>query len=285
VQLPDAAVDGGVHEVPWESVATDALASHAKFWEFQPGALWHGFTDVLPGFAITDPNKLTLLTPGFDRATGDYETHGIPAPVVSQYLRENRVVPEKNDLNSLLFLLTPGVEASKAGTLVSALVAFKRLYDDNALLDYAIPEFVKARPKRYHGLRLRDLCQEMHAFFRGENVSALQKAQFLAEHLPEPAMAPHAAGRELVRNNVDYLPIGEIDGRIAATLFVVYPPGIATIVPGERLGGRAKPMIDYLKVFEKSSNLFPGFESEIQGVYRETDAAGTIRFYTYVIRE
>lgn len=38
--------------------------------------------------------------------------HGIPAPVVAQYLRENRIVPEKNDLNSLLFLLTPGVEAS-----------------------------------------------------------------------------------------------------------------------------------------------------------------------------
>ncbi len=34
-------------------------------------------------------------------------------------LRENRIVPEKNDLNSLLFLLTPGVEASKAGTLIS----------------------------------------------------------------------------------------------------------------------------------------------------------------------
>ncbi len=285
VRLPDAAVDGGVHEVLWESVATDALASNAKFWEFLPGALWHGFTDMLPSFAITDPNKLTLLTPGFNRATGDYEAHGIPAPVVAQYLRENRVVPEKNDLNSLLFLLTPGVEASKAGTLVSALVAFKRLYDDNALLDYAIPEFVKARPKRYRGLRLRDLCQDMHAFFRGENVSALQQAQFLAKHLPEPVMTPQAAARELVRNNVDYLPIGDIDGRIATTLFVVYPPGIATIVPGERLGGRAQPMIDYLKVFERGSNLFPGFESEIQGVYRETDAAGTIRFHTYVVRE
>jgi ornithine decarboxylase/arginine decarboxylase len=285
VRLTDAALDGGVHEVPWESVATDALAGHSKFWEFLPGALWHGFTDVLPGFAITDPNKLTLLTPGFNRTTGEYEAHGIPAPVVSQYLRENRVVPEKNDLNSLLFLLTPGVEASKAGTLVSALVAFKRLYDDNALLDYAIPEFVAARPKRYRGLRLRDLCQEMHSLFRAENVSALQKAQFLAKHLPEPAMTPHEAGRQLVRNNVDYLPIGEIDGRIAATLFVVYPPGIATIVPGERLGGRAQPMIDYLKVFERSSNLFPGFEAEIQGIYRETDASGTVRFHTYVIRE
>src|SRR5271157_4924092 len=166
VRLTDAALDGGVHEVPWESIATDALASHAKFWEFTPGALWHGFTDVLPGFAITDPNKLTLLTPGFNRTTGEYEAHGIPAPVVAQYLRENRVVPEKNDLNSLLFLLTPGVESSKAGTLVSALVAFKRLHDDNARLEDAIPEFVRQRLARYAGLRLRDLCGQMHAFFR-----------------------------------------------------------------------------------------------------------------------
>jgi ornithine decarboxylase len=284
VRLPDTA-DGGVHEVPWESVATDALASHAHFWELAPGAAWHGFKSVVPGFAITDPNKLTLLTPGFDRRTGEYEDHGIPAPVVAQYLRENRVVPEKFDLNSLLFLLTPGVEASKAGTLVSSLVAFKRLYDENALLENVFPRFVAANPKRYRGLRLRDLCGEMHAFFRSANVSALQKAQFTAAHLPEPAMAPNEAGRELVRNNVDYLPIDEIGGRIAATLFVVYPPGIATIVPGERLDERARPMIEYLKVFERSSNVFPGFDTEVQGLYRERDAAGAVRFYTYVVRE
>jgi ornithine decarboxylase len=284
VRLPDTA-DGGVHEVPWESVATDALASHAHFWELAPGAAWHGFKSVVPGFAITDPNKLTLLTPGFDRRTGEYEDHGIPAPVVAQYLRENRVVPEKFDLNSLLFLLTPGVEASKAGTLVSSLVAFKRLYDENALLENVFPRFVAANPKRYRGLRLRDLCGEMHAFFRSANVSALQKAQFTAAHLPEPAMAPNEAGRELVRNNVDYLPIDEIGGRIAATLFVVYPPGIATIVPGERLDERARPMIEYLKVFERSINVFPGFDTEVQGLYRERDAAGAVRFYTYVVRE
>ncbi len=285
VRLEDAAREGGVHEVPWESVATDALASQAQFWELSPGARWHGFPSVQAGYAITDPNKLTLLTPGFNRAAGEYEAHGVPAPVVAQYLRENRVVPEKFDLNSLLFLLTPGVEASKAGTLVSTLVAFKRLYDDNVLLDYAIPRFVAGQPKRYRGVRLRDLCQEMHSFFRAENVSALQKAQFTSEHLPEPAMTPHEAGRHLVRNNVDYLPIDQIEGRIASTLFVVYPPGIATIVPGERLSARARPMIDYLKVFERSSNLFPGFETEIQGVYREIEASGAVRFHTYVVRE
>jgi arginine/lysine/ornithine decarboxylase len=125
----------------------------------------------------------------------------------------------------------------------------------------------------------------MHAFFRDANVSALQKAQFRAEHLPEMVMTPRAASRQLVRNNVDYLPIDEIEGRVATTLFVIYPPGIATIVPGERLCQRARPMIEYLKTFERGANTFPGFEAEIQGLYREVDATGAIRFYTYVARE
>ena len=76
-----------------------------------------------------------------------------------------------------------------------------------------------------------------------------------------------------------------LEGRVATTLFVVYPPGIATIVPGERLSERARPMIEYLKMFERGANLFPGFESEIQGLYREPNGQGSIRFYTYVMRE
>ena len=266
----------------WEEVPTDDLATDPRFWEMAPGALWHGFTRVAPGYAMTDPNKLTLLTPGFDRETGGYAEHGIPAPIVAQYLRENRVVPEKNDLNSLLFLLTPGVESSKAGTLLSALVAFKRAHDDNVPLEEAIPEFVRRRPRRYAGVRLRDLCAEMHAFHREHQTSALQRLQFRPEHLPTMVMLPSEAARRLVRNQVEYLPLDQLEGRVATTLFVVYPPGIATIVPGEKLDERTRPMLDYLKVFEKSANLFPGLEAEIQGIYRETEPDGTARFYTYV---
>jgi len=285
VRIPDAARDGAVHDVAWETVGTDQLASDAAYWNLAPEAAWHGFAGLTDGFAMTDPNKLTLLTPGFDRVTGAYEEHGIPAPVVAQFLRENRIVAEKNDLNSLLFLLTPGVEASKAGTLISGLVAFKKLHDDNALLEDVIPEFYRRRPARYAGVRLRDLCASMHAFFRDADVSGLQARQFSPEHLPEMAMSPAEAARYLVRNNVDYLPIDEIAGRIATTPFVVYPPGIATIVPGERLTARAQPMIDYLKMFETSFNTFPGFDVEIQGVYREVDASGRVRLHTYVVAE
>ena len=268
VAIPDVSRDGAVHNVAWETISTDQLATNPSYWQLAPDAAWHGFPDMAAGFAMTDPNKLTLLTPGFDRATGGYAEHGIPAPVVAQYLRENRIVAEKNDLNSLLFLLTPGVEASKAGTLISGLVAFKKLHDDNAALEEAIPEFYRRRSARYAGVRLRDLCADMHRFFRDADVSALQAKQFFAEHLPDIAMSPRDAARYLVRNDVDYLPIDAIAGRIATTPFVVYPPGIATIVPGERLTERAQPMIDYLKMFETCFNTFPGFDVEIQGVYR-----------------
>lgn len=291
--VPDVVAGPDGSETPWESIPTDILASDARYWELTPGAAWHGFTHVgpshrdggQPGYAITDPNKLTVLTPGFDRKTGEYAEHGVPAPIVAQYLRENRIVPEKNDLNSLLFLLTPGVESSKAGTLISGLVAFKRLHDDNVLLEEAMPEFTRARPKRYRGVRLRDLCADYHTFHREAGTSALQRKQFMPEHLPEMVMPPKAAAQMLTRNKVDYVPIAEAEGRIATTLMLVYPPGIGTVLPGERLDERAKPMLDYFKMFEAASNLFPGFEAEIQGVYRETDPDGRIRFHTYVLRE
>jgi ornithine decarboxylase len=285
VKIPDVSRDGGVHDVAWETISTDELASNPAHWQLAPDATWHGFPRMAQGFAMTDPNKLTLLTPGFERATGSYAEHGVPAPVVAEYLRENRIVAEKNDLNSLLFLLTPGVEASKAGTLISGLIAFKKLHDGNALLEEAIPEFYRRRPARYGGVRLKDLCAEMHRFHRAADVSTLQARQFSPAHLPEIALSPHDATRCLVRNDVDYLPIDAIAGRIATTPFVVYPPGIATIVPGERLTERAQPMIDYLKMFEASFNAFPGFEVEIQGVYRETDASGRVRLHTYVVAE
>ncbi|OLP58223.1 amino acid decarboxylase [Xaviernesmea oryzae] len=285
VQIPDVSAPGAVHDVAWESISTDQLATDPAFWALTPGAAWHGFANMEAGFAMTDPNKLVLLTPGFDGAAGGYADHGIPAPIVAQYLRENRIVAEKNDLNALLFLLTPGVEASKAGTLISGLVAFKKLHDENALLEDVIPEFTRRRLARYAGVRLRDLCADMHRFFREANVAGLQAKQFSAAHLPEIAMSPHDAARCLVRNDVDYLPIDAIAGRIATTPFVVYPPGIATIVPGERLTERAQPMIDYLKMFETCFNTFPGFDVEIQGVYREADATGRVRLYTYVVAE
>lgn len=269
----------------WEDVSTEELAAQARYWELAPGQTWHGFGGLVPGYAMTDPNKLTLLTPGFDRKTGNYAEHGIPAAVLAEFLREARIVPEKNDLNSILFLLTPGLESSKAGTLLSALVRFKELHDDNAPLEDVMPSFVAAHRARYAGTRLRDLCAQMHAFYREHDASRLQRDQFSAAHLPEQVMPAQEAMHELVRNNVELLPVDQIAGRIAATLALVYPPGIGVVVPGERYDERARPMLDYFRMFEEGGNRFPGFENEIQGIYRKTESDGSTRLYTYVVIE
>jgi ornithine decarboxylase len=124
----------------------------------------------------------------------------------------------------------------------------------------------------------------MHAFYREANIKDLQRRCFRASSFPNMAISPKEAYEALVANDIDYLPLGEIKGRIAATLALIYPPGIGVIVPGERWDDRAQPMIDYFLAFQDSFNRFPGFNYEVQGVYQERSDKG-IEFYTYVVRE
>ena len=274
-----------LHDVPWEEVPTAVLLAEQQCWLLRPGARWHGFAHVTDGYVMTDPNKLTLVTPGFDRETGGYLDWGVPAPVLAQFLRERGIVAEKNDLNTILFLITPGIEISKAGTLIAALADFKRFFDDNAPLRKVLPAFVADRPRTYGDERLRDLCVRMHDFYRKPNTSELQRQQFQAGHFPEIALSPQEATRLFTANQIDYVPIDEVADRVAATMALVYPPGIGIVVPGERWDERAAPMIAYLKLFEESYAHFPGFANEIQGVYPEEGEDGRVRLFTYVIKE
>ena len=234
---------------------------------------------------MVDPNKLMLLTPGIDRKTGEYLDFGVPATVVANYLREQRIVPEKCDLNSILFLLTPADDESKINTLISKLVKFKNLWDRDAALGEALPTLYAQNRERYSGYSLRQVCKEMHDFYRKANVKDLQKKSFRASSFPELAMSSKDAYEALVANEVDYVPLDEgVKGRVAATLALIYPPGIGVVVPGERWDDRAQPMLDYFLTFEESFNRFPGFNYEVQGVYQE-QVNGRIKFHTYVVRE
>ena len=274
-----------LHDVPWEEVPTRVLLTEQQCWQLRPGARWHGFAHLTDGYAMTDPNKLTLVTPGFDRETGAYLDWGVPAPVLAEFLRERGIIPEKNDLNTILFLVTPGIEVSKAGTLITTLLDFKRFFDGNLPLREVLPEFVAARPQVYGDERLRDLCLRMHDFYRKGHTSELQRQQFQAGHFPEMALSPQEATRLFTANQIDYVPIDEVSDRVAATMALVYPPGIGVVVPGERWDERAAPMIAYLKLFEESYAHFPGFTNEIQGVFPEKGEDGRVRLFTYVIRE
>jgi len=271
-------------DVRWEDLPTSVIKREQQCWSFHPDAKWHGYAGMVEGYAMVDPNKLMLLTPGIDRKTGGYLDFGVPATVVANYLREQRIVPEKCDLNSILFLMTPAEDESKLNSLIAKLVKFKNLWDRDAPLAEVLPTLSSAHSERYAGYTLRKVCNEMHDFYRKANIKELQRLCFRAASFPELARTPQEAYRALVGNDVDYIPLAEAKGRISATLALIYPPGIGVVVPGERWDARAQPMLDYLFAFQESFNRFPGFNYEVQGVYQER-VDGRIQFHTYVVRE
>jgi ornithine decarboxylase len=283
--VPDVVTLPGASEAQaWEDLPTETLKREQQCWTFDPQATWHGYAGFSDGYAMVDPNKLMLLTPGIDRTTGEYLDFGVPATVLANYLREQHIVPEKCDLNSILFLMTPAEDESKLNTLIAKLVKFKNLWDRDAPLAEALPTLYSQNSQRYAGYSLRRICNEMHDFYRKANVKELQKRCFRASSFPRLAMSPQDAYQALVANEVDYVALDEITGRVAATLALIYPPGIGVIVPGERWDDRARPMLDYFLTFEESFNRFPGFNYEVQGVYQE-QVNGRIKFHTYAVRE
>jgi ornithine decarboxylase len=284
VTLRDSKFAKDATDVAWEELPTEVIKREQQCWNFHPKSKWHGYAGYGDEYAMVDPNKLALLTPGIDRKTGDYLNWGVPATVVANYLREERIVPEKCDLNSILFLMTPAEDESKMNTLIAKLVKFKNLWDRDAPLADVLPTLHAAHGERYAGYTLRQVCKEMHDFYRKANVKELQRQCFRASSFPELAMSPEDAYAALVANEVDYIALEDIRGRISATLALIYPPGIGVIVPGERWDAKAQPMLDYFLAFQESFNRFPGFNYEVQGVYQER-VDGRIKFHTYVVRK
>jgi ornithine decarboxylase len=284
VTIKDSKFTNDVSDAPWESLPTEVIKREQQCWNFHPKSAWHGYKGYAEGYAMVDPNKLALLTPGIDRKTGEYLSFGVPATVVANYLREQRVVAEKCDLNSILFLMTPAEDESKLNTLVAKLVKFKNFWDADAPLAEVLPTVFTANRERYDGYTLRQICNEMHDFYRKASVKELQRLSFRDSSFPELAMTSEDAYAKLVGNEVDYVALEDAKGRISATLALIYPPGIGVVVPGERWDDRAKPMRDYFMAFQESFNRFPGFNYEVQGVFQER-VDGRIKFHTYVVRE
>ncbi|ELZ5049289.1 TPA: ornithine decarboxylase [Enterobacter asburiae] len=266
---------------PWQDHPTHAIASELRFFSFEPGAKWHGFEGYAREQYFVDPCKLLLTTPGIDAETGEYTDFGIPATILAHYLRENGIVPEKCDLNSILFLLTPAESSEKLAQLVAMLGQFEQHIEDDTPLADVLPTIFQKYPVRYRDYTLRQLCQEMHDLYVSFDVKDLQKAMFRKESLPEVVMNPQDANRAYIRGDVELVRIRDAAGRIAAEGALPYPPGVLCVVPGEVWGGAAQR---YFLALEEGVNLLPGFSPELQGVYSEKDADGIKRLYGYVLR-
>ncbi|MCG5049010.1 ornithine decarboxylase [Pectobacterium brasiliense] len=266
----------------WQDHDTETIAQDVRFFNFEPGEKWHAFEGYAEDQYFIDPCKLLLTTPGIDAISGDYTEFGIPATILANYLREHGIIPEKCDMNSILFLLTPAEDAAKMQELVNALVHFETLIARDAPLSEVLPSLYQKYKERYRGYRLRRLCQEMHDFYAQHNVKDLQKAMFRKTEFPSVVMLPQDANREFVRGNIELIPIDEAEGRIAAEGALPYPPGVLCVVPGETWGGAVQR---YFLALEAGINLLPGFSPELQGVYSVAEEDGSKRLYGYVVEQ
>ncbi len=110
----------------WQDYDTEEMANDLTFFKFHADDKWHQFEGYVDNQYFVDPCKFMLTTPGIDIETGEYEDFGVPATILANYLRENGIIPEKCDLNSILFLLTPAETLTKMQSLVAQIAAFEQ---------------------------------------------------------------------------------------------------------------------------------------------------------------
>ena len=271
-----------VHGKKWEEGNTQEMANDVSYFAFEPNAKWHSFKGYGEGQYFIDPCKFQLITPGINVETGAYEDFGIHANILANYLRENRIIPEKCDLNTILFLMTPAESKSKMDALVDQLVRFEELIDRNAPMEEVLPSIYYSHIDKYKGYHIRQLCQEMHDFYKDRNVSTLQQRLFSKEYFPEYVMNPQEANFEFQRNKGELVPLDEAEGRIALEGALPYPPGVLCVQPGERWSRTA---CDYFLALEEGINQLPGFAPEIQGVYLIEQPDGSKKAYGYVLKK
>lgn len=239
------------------------LNNNPEQWRLLENQNWHGFDIKEQDDILLDPLKVTVLTPGI-KQDGSMAGFGIPAAVLSKFLRAKGIVPEKTGFYNILFLFSPGITPAKSRALKRALNEFKVLYDANAPLFDIFPDLMGYGECYPKNAGLRDLCEQMHSFLMRHNV--LEAITNLYSDLPEQVMAPHKAYYALVEGKTEYLRLEQAAGRVCVFMILPYPPGIPLVMPGEAMPAMGSNMMRFLKMSELFDFIFRGFETEFHGI-------------------
>ena len=260
---PDSIKGKGGKKVRFEEASPDQLATDQNCWVLHPKESWHGFGDLEDGYCMLDPIKVSIITPGI-ADKGGLEKTGIPATLVTGYLHYRGVEVEKTTDFTVLVLFSIGITKGKWGTLLNALLEFKKDYDNNAPLEQVLPGLTNDHGATYGGMGLRDLANQMF-----EQLKSSKQTQCMAEAfstLPTPRLSPNNAYQYLVRDEIEHVPLEELANRVLATSVVPYPPGIPMLMPGEDTGPDDGPYLGYLRALQNWDKRFPGFGHDTHGV-------------------
>jgi arginine decarboxylase len=241
----------------------DFLAHDPNAWVLHPNELWHGFGNIEDGYCMLDPIKVSVVTPGV-ADNGKLLGSGVPATLVTAYLHARGVEVEKTTDFTILFLFSIGITKGKWGTLLNALLDFKRDYDANAGLAEVLPQLVASHPGSYRGLGLHELADRMFAQLKDSRQTHWMAEAFST--LPRPVMSPHEAYQRLVRSQIEHVALDDLADRVLGTSVVPYPPGIPMLMPGEMTGAAEGPYLSYLRALSEWDRRFPGFGHDTHGV-------------------
>ncbi|MEK6209692.1 MAG: arginine/lysine/ornithine decarboxylase [Pseudomonadota bacterium] len=259
-----------------DKVAAEGIGSREE-WVLRANEKWHGFGDLAPGFNMLDPIKATVITPGLDMS-GKFAKTGIPASIVTKFLAEHGVIVEKTGLYSFFIMFTIGITKGRWNTLVTALQQFKDDYDKNQPMWRILPEFCQKHP-RYERMGLRDLCDQIHGMYKSNDVARLTTEMYLSDM--QPAMKPSDAFAAMAHRDIDRVDIDNLEGRVTSVLLTPYPPGIPLLIPGERFNST---IVRYLQFARDFNSKFPGFETDIHGLFEEPGERGA-RFFVDCVRQ
>lgn len=246
----------------FEDAPVELLMKEQSCWVMNPEDKWHGFKDIPENWAMLDPIKVSILSPGMGD-DGKLLDSGVPAALVTAWLNHYGIVPTRTTDFQVMFLFSMGITKGKWGTLVNALLSFKRHYDNNTALKKVLPEVVEASPEIYGEMGLRDLGSKMFVYLQKNNPGGQLNQAY--EQLPAVMMSPRDAYQEIVANRVEAVPLDKLAGRIAANSIIPYPPGIPMLLSGESFGDKNSPHIGYLHSLQAWDSEFPGFEHETEG--------------------
>ncbi|ELP94811.1 hypothetical protein EIN_247050 [Entamoeba invadens IP1] len=224
-----------------------------NYWVLPPSGpeAWHGFPNIGKNQYLLDPLKVNILTVDED---ANIE---IPACVVCKFLAMNGIIMEKMGYYTMLSLFSIGSRRGKSATLITALIQFKKMYDSNTQLKYV---FTREHNLEFENVGLKDFCDMMNP-----EIKKMQEMEneVYSGKLPDVKCLPYEASCALINNNVDWVPVENLTGRVSALLVVNYPPGIPTVMPGEIFDQVHTDLMVALAHFEEK---WPGYEFEVHGL-------------------
>lgn len=241
----------------WESYATETILSERRFWIYEEKEC---FSHIQ-----LDPCKILLTTKRNGRP--------YPAILLSLYLQEKNITPEKSGLHTLLFLIQPGDTEEKREALLAALIDF-----ENNAWHRPVTEILPNAA--CSGMTVAELADAMETFLEKENAPILENKIFTRRRR-KSVLTGKKATEAFIKGKRKKLPLSKLEGQTALENAMIYPPGICAITAGEKW---TKEDISYFRFLEKYANQFPDFAPEIIGLH-EKKTQNKKKLFAWVLKE